>query len=81
MVTSSPISSGNGVGDVQHAAVLHAGARADTDAVHVAANYGQWPDGAVGADLDIADHHGRTVNEGAFAQCGGVLLERTDGHK
>ncbi len=48
---------GTGVGDVQHAAVLHAGAGADADAVHVAAYHGQRPDGAVGADFDVTDNH------------------------
>ena len=47
-----------GVGDVQHAAVLDAGAHADADAVHVAANDSQRPDRAVGADFNIAQYHG-----------------------
>ncbi len=71
---------GPGVGDVQHAAVLHAGALADADAVHVAADHGQWPDGAVGADFDVADHHRRTVDKGPFTQCRRVVLIGTKGH-
>jgi hypothetical protein len=69
-----------GVGDVQHAAVLHAGARADADAVHVAADHGQWPDRAVFADLDVADDHRRTVDEGPCSHFRRVLLEGPKGH-
>jgi hypothetical protein len=69
-----------GVGDVQHAAVLHAGARADADAVHVAAHHGQWPDRAVFADLDVADHHRRTVDEGPCSHFRRVFLEGAKGH-
>ncbi len=53
-----------GVGDVQHAAILHAGACADADAVHVAAHHGQRPDRAVFANLHIAQHYRRTVDKG-----------------
>ena len=69
-----------GVGDVQHAAVLHAGARADTDAVHVAADNCQRPDRAVGTDFHISDHNRRMVNEHPFAKGRGVILERSNGH-
>ncbi len=53
-----------GMGDVQHAAILHAGACADTNAVHVAAHHGQRPDRAVFANLHIAQHYRRTVDKG-----------------
>lgn len=69
-----------GVGNVQHAAVLHAGARADADAVHVAAHHGQRPDRAVFANLHVAQHHRRTVDEGPGPNFRSVLLEASDGH-
>lgn len=69
-----------GVGNVQHAAVLHAGARADADAVHVAAHHGQRPDRAVLADLDVADDHRRAVDEGPCSHFRRVLLEGPEGH-
>jgi len=69
-----------GVCDVQHAAVLHAGTRADTDPVHVAAYYGQRPDRAVLADLDVADDHRRTVDEGPWSHFRRVFPKRADGH-
>lgn len=68
------------VGDVQHAAILHAGARTDTDAVHVAAYYCQWPDRAVFADLHVAQHHRRTVDECLGPHFWSVLLEAANGH-
>lgn len=48
---------------MQHAAVLHAGACADTDAVHVTANHGQRPDRAVSTDFDIAKDNGRMIDK------------------
>ncbi len=71
---------GPGVGDVQHAAILHAGARADADAVHVAAHHRQWPDRAVVTDLDVADDHRRTVDEGPCSHFRRVFLEGPEGH-
>ena len=68
------------VGDMQHAAVLHAGARANADAVHITADNRQRPHRAVGADHDIANYHRRAVNKGAFAEAWRVLQERTNGH-
>ncbi|MNP77869.1 hypothetical protein D3C76_1753820 [compost metagenome] len=59
-----------GMGDVQHAAVLDTGARADADAVHIAADHRQWPYRAVGANLDIPQDHGAAVDECALAQAG-----------
>jgi hypothetical protein len=42
----------------------------DADAVHVAADHGQWPDRAVFADFDVADHHRRTVDKSPGARVG-----------
>lgn len=69
-----------GMGDVQHAAILHAGARADADTVHVAADHGQRPHRAVLADFHVAQHHRRTVDEGPWCNFRSVLLEASDGH-
>ncbi len=69
-----------GVGDVQHAGVLHAGARTDADAVHVAAHHGHGPDRAVFTNLHVAQHHRRTVDEGTESHFRSVLLEASDGH-
>ncbi|RWW90813.1 hypothetical protein BHE74_00000946 [Ensete ventricosum] len=71
---------GPGVGDVQHAAVLYAGACTDADAVHVAANDRQRPDRAVGADFDIADHHRRNIDKSPGAQGWRVVLIGAKGH-
>jgi len=59
---------GPGVGDVQHATVLHAGAVADPDPVHVAAHHGHRPHRGVLAEHHVAEYHGRGVDEGARAQ-------------
>ncbi len=71
---------GPGMGDVQHAAVLHAGARANADAVHVAADHRQRPDRAVLADFHIAQDHRRSVDESPESHFRSVLLETADGH-
>ncbi len=68
------------MGDVQHTAVLHAGARPDTDAMHVATHHRQWPHRAVLTDLHIAQHHGRTVDKSARCNFRSVLLKASDGH-
>ncbi len=69
-----------GVGDVQHAAVLHAGARTDADAVHVTADHGHWPDRAVLAQFDIANDHGRSVDEDALTELRSMLLVFANRH-
>ena len=69
-----------GMGDVQHTGILHAGALADADAVHVCAHHGQRPDRTIGADLDVADDHRRAVDEGAFAKARRMLLECANSH-
>ncbi|MNE61397.1 hypothetical protein D3C80_1566080 [compost metagenome] len=66
------------MGDVQHAAVLHAGACADADAVHVAADGHQRPDRAVVTQLDVADDHGGGVDEDPFAELWGDSLVGSD---
>ena len=50
--------------DVEDAAVLNVGARADADVVDVAANHGAGPDAGVFADDDVADDDGGGVNVG-----------------
>src|SRR5579859_4238355 len=50
--------------DVEYAAVLDVGARADADVVHVAANHGARPDAGVFADDYVADDDGGGVNIG-----------------
>jgi hypothetical protein len=40
------------VRNVQDAAILNTGARANVDAVHVAAENGRWPDTGIIADPD-----------------------------
>ncbi len=69
-----------GMGDVQHAGVLHAGARTDADTLHIAANHRQRPDRAVFADLHIAQDDRRTVDEYPWCQFRRVLLEAANGH-
>lgn len=69
-----------GVGNVQHATVLHAGARANADAVHVAAHHGQRPDRAVFADFHVAQDHRRAVDECPGSNFRSVLLEAANGH-
>src|SRR5690606_11942807 len=64
-----------GVGDVQYGAVLDAAAVADADFVHVAADDGHGPDGAVFAHLDVSDHHRTLVYPGPLAKlwCGTLV--------
>ena len=69
-----------GVGNVQHAAVLHAGTGADADAVHVAADHGQGPYRAVFTDFHVAQYYRRTVDESPWSNFRSVLLEASDGH-
>src|SRR5690554_6827006 len=57
-----------GVGDVQYGAVLDAAAVADADFVHVAADDGHGPDGAVFAHLDVSYDYCALVYPGAFAK-------------
>ena len=59
---------GPGVGDMQHAAVLHAAALADPDPVHVSAHHGHRPHRGILAQHHVAEYHGRGVDEGARAQ-------------
>src|SRR5712691_5905010 len=59
-----------GAHDVEDAAVLNMGARADADVVHVAAHDGAGPDAGVGADDDVADDDGGGVNVGGCGDRG-----------
>jgi len=58
------------VGNVQHSAVLDAGARAYANAMHVASHNGARPDGYVVGKFDIADDNGSIINKYTFAQLG-----------
>ncbi len=69
-----------GVGDVQHAGVLHAGARADADAVHVAPDHRHGPHRAVLTDLHVPQHHRRAVHEGPGGEPWRMLPETSNGH-
>ncbi|MCY1542487.1 hypothetical protein D9M68_782350 [compost metagenome] len=69
-----------GVGDVEDAAILHAGAFSDPDPVHIAANHRQWPHRAVLAQFHVAEHHGAGVDEYPFAEAGAVLLVFANRH-
>src|SRR5262249_21435401 len=64
--------------DVDDRAVLDVGARADADSVAVAAQHAAEPDAALGADVDIADHHCRRRNEGAGGDARLEIVERQD---
>src|SRR5712692_3489815 len=56
--------------NVEDAAVLNIGARADANVVHVAADDGARPDAGVGADDDVADDDSGGVNVGGGGDCG-----------
>ena len=62
---------------VQDGSVLHI-THADADAVHVAANGHQRPDRAVVTQLDVANDHGRGVDEDPLAELGGEALVGSD---
>ena len=47
---------------MEHGTVLHIGARADANVVHVTARDDQWPDARIFADNNAADEHRRRVN-------------------
>ncbi len=63
---------------VNHGAVLDIGARADADAVDVGADDAAVPDGALGADLDIADDHRAVRDKGAFVDLWADAPKRLD---
>src|SRR5207249_5662591 len=56
--------------DVDRAVVLDVGARADREAVVVAAQYGAEPDARAGADHDVADHGRGLGDEGVAGHVG-----------
>ena len=66
--------------DVQHAAVLYVGARADADVVDVAAHDGARPDGYVVRQYDIADDDGGGIQVNAFAQLRQDVAEGAEVH-
>src|SRR5690606_22907185 len=59
-----------GVGDMQHGVVLHTGARAYADVVHIAADHGAGPDGAVVPQNHVAYDDGGPVHIHPLAQGG-----------
>ena len=69
---------GTVVGDMQTGVVLHIAARADADAVDVAAHGGQRPDAAVLAQLHVADQLRGLVHPGALGQLRADALEGAD---
>ncbi len=56
--------------NVEDAAILDIGARADADVMHVAADDGAGPDAGVGADDHVADDDGGGVNVGGWGDFG-----------
>jgi len=71
----SPGAVGPVMGDVEHHAVLDAGAGADADAVDIAADGNLGPDRAVVADDDIAQYHGAGIHPDALAQLRGPAFK------
>src|SRR5712692_2448206 len=63
--------------DVEDAAVLNIGARADANVVHVAADDGARPDAGVGADDHVADNDGGGVNVGGCGDFGPLAAIRS----
>src|SRR5690554_2733428 len=57
-----------GIGDMQHRAILNAAAVADADFVHVSADDGHGPYGAVIAHDHITDDYGTFVHPGPFTK-------------
>src|SRR5690554_5242805 len=57
-----------GMGDMQHRAILNAAAVADADFVHVSADDGHGPYGAVIAHDHITDDYGTFVHPGPFTK-------------
>ncbi len=66
------------MGDVQHRAVLHIAARADADAVDVAAHHRHRPQRHVVAQLDIADQLRRRVDIDTLPQARQCTAVRPD---
>ena len=52
------------VRDMQHRTVLDVCALTDSYAVHIAADHAHWPNGTLGCDTDVADHHRCLINPG-----------------
>lgn len=66
-----------GMRDMQHGIVLHAGARTDANAVHIATDDGAGPNRAVLAQVHIANHHRSRVDVDGFIQLGLMTGEWT----
>src|SRR5690606_10008307 len=69
-----------GMADVDDAAVLDVGARADADVVDVAAHHRAGPDGNVVGQGDIADDDGGRINVDALAERRERVPIRSDVH-
>src|SRR5690606_1014731 len=67
-----------GVGNMQYAAILYAGACADADVVHIAPDHRQRPHRAVVAQFHITDYHGAAINKDALAEFRAMALIGTD---
>src|SRR5690606_17749867 len=59
---------GPGVGNVQHAAILHAGTGTDADTVHVPADHRHGPDRTVLAQLDIPQDYRAGIHKHPLTQ-------------
>ena len=70
-----------GAGDVQDAAILNIGARANTDIVHIATDHRAGPDRHVVAERDATDYHCAGVNISACAKLWLDLAEWADVHE
>ncbi len=67
--------------DVQHRAVLNAGARADLNRMHIAADDSRRPHGRVVADRDLANDDRRLMNENARSERGRNALVSFNCHR
>lgn len=66
------------MGNVQDAAVLYIAARADGDAVHIAAQHGARLHGNIFGKRDFADDDARLVYHAGFVDFGRAVLESSD---
>jgi len=63
---------------MDHAAILHVGARADNDAVHIGADHAIVPDTCICADLDIADDPAPRRDKCAVVDTRGLAMQADD---
>ena len=59
------------MGNVQYRVILHIGAGADSDRVHIAANNCAGPDRGIIAEMYIANYRGGGVHIDSLAKLGG----------